>query len=70
MLEIRNNLLLVHEDFIGLHETDDASAAGIMEMILLICNLNVNQLRGQWYNGASDVWLTKWGSCSNSEVTT
>ena len=48
--------LLIHEDFIGLHEIDDASAAGIMEMIkqvLLSCNLNVNQLRGQCYDGAS-----------------
>jgi len=39
-----------------LHEIDDASAAGIMGMIkqvLLICNLNVNQLRGQCYDGAS-----------------
>lgn len=49
-------LLTVHEDFIGLHEIDDASAAGIMGMIkqvLLICNLNVNQLRGQCYDGTS-----------------
>ena len=48
--------LLVHEDFIGLHEIDDASAADIMEMIkqvLLICNLNINQLRGQCYDRAS-----------------
>ena len=48
--------LLIHEDFIGLHEIDDPSTAGIMGMIkqvLLICNLNVNQLRGQCYDGAS-----------------
>lgn len=39
-----------------MHEIDDASAAGILGMIkqvLLICNLNVNQLRGQCYDGAS-----------------
>jgi len=49
-------VLLIHEDFIGLHEIDDASVAGIMGMIkrvLLICNLNVNQLRGQCYDGAN-----------------
>jgi len=51
-----DEVLLIHEDFIGLHKIDDASAAGIMgiiKQVLLICNLNVNQLRGQCYDGAS-----------------
>ena len=49
-------MLLVHEDFVGLHEIDDASATGIMgiiKQVLVACNLNVKQLRGQCYDGAS-----------------
>ena len=46
----------VHEDFVGLHEIDVANADFITDVIknvLVACNLNVHQLRGQCYDGAS-----------------
>ena len=48
--------LNVHEDFIGLHEIEVANAdfiTDVLKNILVVCNLNENQLRGQCYDGAS-----------------
>ena len=48
--------LAVHEDFVGLHEIDVANAdfiTSVIKNVLVACNLNVHQLRGQCYDGAS-----------------
>ena len=48
--------LTVHEDFVGLHEIEVANAdfiTDVIKNILVVCNLNVHQLRGQCYDGAS-----------------
>lgn len=48
--------MTVHEDFVGLHEIEVANADFITDMIkniLVACNLNIHQLRGQCYDGAS-----------------
>ena len=48
--------LNVHEDFVGLHEIDVANAdfiTSVIQNVLAVCNLNVHQLRGQCYDGAS-----------------
>ena len=48
--------LNVHEDFIGLHEIKVANGdfiTDVLKNILVVCNLNVHQLRGQCYDGVS-----------------
>jgi Domain of unknown function (DUF4371) len=51
-----DNNFSIHEDCIGLYEVDRANAASISSMLLdaiTRCGLNVNNVRGQGYDGAS-----------------
>ena len=61
--------LNVHEYFIGLHEIEVANAdfiTDVLKNILVVCNLNVHQLRGQCYDGASVMSGLRNAWCSNA----
>ena len=52
--------LSVHEEFIGLHEVENVEANTLMSVIedtLLCANLSIQKIRGQCYDGSSNVRL-------------
>ena len=58
MLRWVNEKLEVHEDFIGLYDTDSISANSLVSLIhdvLLRMNLKLENCRGQCYDGASNM---------------
>ena len=53
-----DNLLQVHEDFVGLYQTDSItsdSLVSIIEDVLLRFNLKLENCRGQCYDGARNM---------------
>ena len=54
--------LIAHEDFIGLYEISIEANVIVYTITdaLIYMNLTLSKVRGQCYDGASNVWLKKW----------
>jgi len=53
-----DSTLIVHEDFLGLYEVDSIEAATLVKVLkdcLLRLNISMNKVRGQCYDGASNM---------------